>query len=92
MLRDLEEAKLDEKRHSMYRSGVGMLLYLVKHSRPDLANPIRELSKVLDGPNGKSWGEMCRIIKYVLDTKNMSLRIKPIGYTNGSDKLFWDCE
>ena len=79
MLRDLEEAKLDEKRHSMYRSGVGMLLYLVKHSRPDLANPIRELSKVLDGPNGKSWGEMCRIIKYVLDTKNMSLRIKPIG-------------
>ena len=78
-IRNPDEEKLDEKRHSMYRSGVGMLLYLVKHSRPDLANPIRELSKVLDGPSEKSWGEMCRIIKYVLDTRNMSLRIKPKG-------------
>jgi hypothetical protein len=25
--------------------GVGMLLYLVKYSRPDIANAIRELSK-----------------------------------------------
>ena len=33
---------------SKYRSGVGMLLYLIKHSRPDLANAIRELTKVLD--------------------------------------------
>jgi hypothetical protein len=30
------------------RSGVGMLLYMIKHSRPDLANAVRELSKVLD--------------------------------------------
>ena len=26
-----------------------MLLYLVKHSRPDIANAVRELSKVADG-------------------------------------------
>jgi hypothetical protein len=33
------------------RSGVGMLLNLVKHSRIDIANAVRELSKVADGAN-----------------------------------------
>ena len=42
---------MDEERHKIYRSGVGMLLYLVKHSRPDIANGVRELSKALVGPS-----------------------------------------
>ena len=29
---------LDQDKHKLFRSGVGMLLYLVKHSRPDIAN------------------------------------------------------
>jgi len=29
----------------LYRSGVGMLLFLVKHTRPDLSNSTHELSK-----------------------------------------------
>ena len=33
----------------MYRSGGGALLYLTKHSRPDTTNPVRELSKSMDG-------------------------------------------
>ena len=45
-----------------------MLLYLVKHSRPDLANPVRELSKQLDGASPYHYKEMLRIIKYVMDT------------------------
>ena len=47
-----------------------MLLYLVKHSRPDIANCVRELSKVLDSTTDCAFNEMLRIIKYVLDTKN----------------------
>ena len=42
-------SKVDEKTQSMYRSGVGTLLYLTKHSRPDITNPVRELSKSMDG-------------------------------------------
>ena len=34
-------SKVDEKTQSMYRSGVGTLLYLTKHSRPDITNPVR---------------------------------------------------
>ena len=54
-----------------------MLLYLVKHSRPDIANPVRELSKVLDGATEEAFKEMLRVIKYVLDTKSWGLKIQP---------------
>ena len=33
-------SKVDEKTQSMYRSGEGTLLYLNKHSRPDLTNRV----------------------------------------------------
>ena len=42
-------SKVDGKTQSMYRSGVGTLLYLTKHSRPDITNPVRESSKSMDG-------------------------------------------
>ena len=42
-------SKVDEKTQSMYRSGVGTLLYLTKHSRSNITNPVRELSKSMDG-------------------------------------------
>jgi putative heme iron utilization protein len=56
-----------------------MLMYLVKHSRPDIANAARELTKVLDGATEAHWKAMMRIIKYVFDTKMHSLKLKPYG-------------
>jgi len=69
--------KISEMDQGLYRSGTGMLLYLVKYSRPDIANPVRELSKVLDGASPAAFREMLRIIKYVLDTNEMALKIAP---------------
>ena len=40
-----KEDMLNAENHETYRSGVGTLLYLTKHSRPDISNPVRELSK-----------------------------------------------
>ena len=40
-----EEDKVNAKDHETYRSGVGTLLYLTKHSRPDIINPVREIIK-----------------------------------------------
>jgi hypothetical protein len=34
--------KVDTAMQTKYRSGVGILLYLIKYSRPDLANVVRE--------------------------------------------------
>ena len=37
--------KVSPEEYETYRSGVGTLLYLTKHSRPDICNPVRELSQ-----------------------------------------------
>jgi hypothetical protein len=59
-------------------SVVGVLLFLVKHSRPDNSNVVRELSKVADGATPGHWKTMTRLIKYVLDTEDYGLKLKPI--------------
>ena len=69
---------------SKFRSGVGMLLYLVKHSRLDIANAVRELSKVADGANHAHWKALLRTIKYVICTENVALRLKPNILTQGA--------
>merc|ERR1712139_32645 len=69
--------KISAEDQKLYRSGVGMLLYLVKHSRPDIANPVRELSKVLDGASPAAFKEMKRVIRYVIDTEDWALKIFP---------------
>ena len=70
-------SKVDEKTQSMYRSGVGTLLYLTKHSRPDITNPVRELSKSMDGASMAQVTEMYRVINFVLETKTLGLRMVP---------------
>ena len=49
----------------------------MKHSLPDIANAVQELSKVLDGASPAAFKEMNRLIKYVLDTKNLGLKLEP---------------
>ena len=63
--------------HATYRSGVGTLLYLTKHNRPDLCNAVRELSKRLDKPTPIHLKELYRIIIYVLSTKRHGLKFLP---------------
>ena len=64
-------SKVDEKTQSMYRSGVGTLLYVTKHSRPDITNPVRELSKSMDGASMAQVTEMYRVLNVVLETKDI---------------------
>ena len=56
---------VNKEEQSKYRTSVGMLLFLVKHTRPDIANCTRELSKVLDKATVSAYKEMIRIIKFV---------------------------
>jgi hypothetical protein len=80
---------LSLKDQTKYRSGVGMLLYLVKHSRPDISNAVRELTKVLDGATNDHWKSLICTIKFVLDTIIYALRLSPFT-RNGSLFLFLD--
>jgi hypothetical protein len=57
---------------------MGVLLYLIQDSRPDLANVVRELSKCMDGANLGTYKEMLRVVKFVLDRKYYCLKLNPI--------------
>jgi transposase InsO family protein len=81
-------SKMDQ---SKYRSGVGSLLYLVKHSRPDLSNAVRELSKVMDKATNAHMQNLLRAIKYTLDTRNQPLILKPHKIDLDEDQdLIWN--
>ena len=53
------------------------MLYLTKHSRPDITNPVRELSKSVDGASMAHGAEMYRVINFVLEMKTLGLRMVP---------------
>jgi hypothetical protein len=75
---------LSPKDKTKYRSGVGMLLYLVQHSTPDIPNAVRELTNVLDGVTNANWKSLICTIKFVLDTKLCALRLSPFTKKDGS--------
>ena len=72
------EDKVNAEDHETYSSGVGTLLYLTKHSRPDICNPVRELSKTMDAPAPAHQKEMYKLIRFVLSTKDFGLKFKLI--------------
>ena len=79
------DLKIDSEAQAMYRSGIGMLLYLTKHTRPDIANAVREHSRMMDGASKEHLNSLLRIIKYVIDTKNHTLKMK---ITRNDENLF----
>ena len=78
-----EEDKIPKEKHSRYRTGVGMLLYLIKQSRPEIGNAVRELTKCLDGATEAAYKEMLRVIKHVLDTPGRGLKVEPVESKKG---------
>jgi Reverse transcriptase (RNA-dependent DNA polymerase) len=76
---------ISPEQQKLYRSGIGMLLYLVKHSRQDISNATSELSKIGDGATLANWNQLLRAIKYTISTKNKALKMKPIL----NDNLFY---
>ena len=51
----IDSEKISAEDQNEYQPRVGMLLFLVKHSRPDIANATRNLSKSNDGVNSAAF-------------------------------------
>jgi hypothetical protein len=47
----------------------------MKHSRPDIANAVRKLSKCMDGATPSAFKEMKRLAKFVMDTDDYGLKV-----------------
>ena len=87
-----EDSKIDGERHALYRTCVGSLLYCIKHSRPEISNAVREFSKCLSGPNEAAFKEMLRVIKYVLDTPDIGLKLQPVKSEEWFIKVYSDSD
>jgi hypothetical protein len=74
---------ISPEKQRQFRMGVGMLLYLVKDSRPDISNSVSELSKVADGAIEGHFKALLRSVKYVLGTEDHGLLLQPQLNNNG---------
>ena len=64
---------ISAEQHALYRQLVGLLNYAVKLTRPDLANPVRNLGRALNAPGPLAWKEGLRVAKFYLDTEGYGL-------------------
>ena len=71
------EDRISPEDQTIYRSAVGTLLQFVKHSRPDISNSVRELSKSMDYATKDAFEEMRRVMTFVINTKYCGLKLKP---------------
>jgi hypothetical protein len=68
-------------------------LYLTKYSHTDLCNVVRELAKYMDKATIGTYLEMLRVVKFVIDTKNICLQIRPeFKGKNWSLRVFCDSD
>ena len=72
-----DDALMTIDRQKRFTHGVGTLLYLIKLSRPDLANFIRELTKEMMKGSEGDYKLLLQAINFVYNTKNCGLKINP---------------
>jgi hypothetical protein len=83
----------DDEMQKRYCSGVGMLIYLTKYSRPNLCNVARELFKCMDGATMGTYLEMLRVVKFVLDSKFFCLKLcSKFNHMDWNLKFFCDSD
>ena len=86
--RTIDESKdlLSTNKQVQYQSGVGYFLYIVKHSRPDLNNSVRELSKRMDLENEDGYEKLLQVLNFVKHTTNLGIILE------SSKTLMWNLE
>jgi hypothetical protein len=73
---------LDAKQSSKYRSGTGKLMHMMKWTRHEILNRVRELSRFMAAPTSLHLARMFRVMNYVRHTAQFGNYINP--------GLIWD--
>jgi len=69
---------LNTEQQKTYRSGVGKLLHIMRWSRPDILNAVRELSKFMMAASLAHFKAMFRVMEYVISSRTKGLVLKPV--------------
>jgi hypothetical protein len=79
---DAEELGPEEQ--TKYRSGVGKLLHVMRWSRPDILNAVRDLSRYMKQASGRHKQAMYRVMRYCTKTSKRGLKLKPTRKWDGN--------
>ena len=66
-----------EEEQGLFRTGVGKLLHMMRWSRPDILNSVRELSRHMKTAAPVHLKAMYRVLKYYVSTPHRGLMLKP---------------
>ena len=78
-----EKDGVEQTKQATYRTGVGKLLYLMRWSRPEILNSVRELSKNMKTASKAHLKAMYRVMSYCVATPKRGLLLKPKKKWNG---------
>ena len=69
-----------------YKSAIGMLIYLSKCTRPDIAFSVNKAARNSENPTVSDWRKVIAILQYLKDTKNYKIKYDGtgniVGYTD----------
>jgi len=72
-----EDAKVDEKEQTYFRSGVSKLLHIMRWSRPEVYNAVHDLSRHIKANTAVHVKAVHRVMKYCVSTPNRGWKLKP---------------
>jgi hypothetical protein len=79
---------VERQQEAIYRNGVGKLLHMMKWSRRDILNRVRETSRFMSVPTSVHLKRLYRVMNYVRHPANYGNCMKPNTKWNGIDKAF----
>jgi hypothetical protein len=82
-----ENEQVNATDNQFFRSGVSILLYLVKVLEPEIVDAVEEIAKAMDGPTKGHMKSLLRLIRYVVDIKDHELIIER---KMGKDDDVWE--
>jgi hypothetical protein len=85
-----EKDQVGTDEQSTYRSGLGKLLYMMRWSRPEIQNAVRELSRHAGKALRSHLMAMFRVMKYCGSTPDRGLYLKPSKEWDGSPKMLFE--
>jgi hypothetical protein len=83
-----EGTNIPQEKQSIFCKAVGKLLHVMRWSRPDILNAVRETSRFMSGANEAQYKAVYRVMKYCADTPNRGLVLNPTGKWDGKDKSY----
>ena len=77
LMRGPEEVQVSAAEQSVYRSGVGKLMHLMRWSKPEILNSVRELSRFFAGASVAHMKAMYQVMSYCVKTSSSGRMLKP---------------